>query len=68
MGPSPLCYILSFMAIGLVVLEKMVFEGFFAIYGHGDHHGHVTLTQGQEMTLTSYTHITPFTHLVDCIY
>ena len=28
--------------IGLLVLEKKIFKGFFTIYGHGGHLGHVT--------------------------
>ena len=32
----------SFVEIGPVVLEKKIFEGFFTIYGHGGHLGHVT--------------------------
>ena len=30
------------MEIGPPVLEKKIFEGFFYIYGHGGHLGHVT--------------------------
>ena len=30
------------MEIGLPVLEKKIFEGFFIIYGHGGHFCHVT--------------------------
>ena len=41
MGWSPRCYIPSFVKIGLPVLEK-ISEGFFTIYGHGGHLGHVT--------------------------
>ena len=32
----------SFIEIGPPVLEKKIFEGFFTIYGHGGHLGHVT--------------------------
>ena len=32
----------SFVEIGTLVLEKEIFEGFFTIYGHGGHLGHVT--------------------------
>ena len=42
MGWSPQCYIPSFVKIGKPVLEKKIFEGFFTIYGHGGHLGHVT--------------------------
>ena len=42
MGWSPRCYIPSFVEIGLLVPEKKIFEGFFTIYGHGGHLGHVT--------------------------
>ena len=42
MGWSPRCYIPSFVKIGLPVLEKKIFEGFFTIYGCGGHLGHVT--------------------------
>ena len=35
-------YIPNFMEIGPLVLEKISSEGFFTIYGHGDHFGHVT--------------------------
>ena len=41
LGRSPWCYIPSFVLIGPPVPEKM-FEGFFTIYGHGGHLGHVT--------------------------
>ena len=41
-GWSPECYIPSFVEIGLPVPEKKIFEGFFTIYGHGGHLGHVT--------------------------
>ena len=41
MGWSPRCYIPSFVEIGPPVPEK-IFEGFFPIYGHGGHLGHVT--------------------------
>ena len=37
MGWSPGCYIPSFVEIGLLVPEKMIF-----VYGHGGHFGHVT--------------------------
>ena len=40
MGWSPGCYILSFVEIGPPVPEK-IFKGFFTIYGHGGHIGHV---------------------------
>ena len=40
---SPLCYISSFVEIGLPVLEKKILKGFYhIIYGHGGHLGHVT--------------------------
>ena len=42
MGRSPRCYISSFVKFGPPVLEKKIFEGFFTIYGHGGHLGHVT--------------------------
>ena len=32
----------SFVEISLLVPEKKIFEGFFTIYGHGGHLGHVT--------------------------
>ena len=38
---SPRFYIPSFVEIGLPVPEK-IFKGFFTIYGHGGHLGHVT--------------------------
>ena len=42
MGRSPLCYIPSFVEIGLSIPEKN-FEGFLPyIYGCGGHLGHVT--------------------------
>ena len=31
----------SFIEIGPPVPEKKIFEGFFSIYGHGGHLGHV---------------------------
>ena len=31
-----------FIEIGSPVPEKKIFEGFFTIYGHDDHVGHVT--------------------------
>ena len=40
MGPSPRCYIPSFVEICPLVPEK-TFEGFFTIYGRGRHVGHV---------------------------
>ena len=40
----PRCYIPSFVEIGPAVPEKKIFEGFFSIYGHGGHLGHVTWT------------------------
>ena len=42
MGWRSRCYIPSFMKISQPVLEKKIFEGFFTIYGHGGHLGHVT--------------------------
>ena len=43
----------SFVEIGPPVLEEKIFEGFFTIYGHGGHLGHVTCI--------SYIHIgSPF--------
>ena len=42
MGWSPQCYIPSFVEIGLPVPAKKIFKGFFIIYGHGGHLGHVT--------------------------
>ena len=36
------CYMPSFVKIGPAVLENKIFEGFFTIYGHGGHLGHVT--------------------------
>ena len=42
MGWSPGCYIPSFVEIGLPVPEKKIFEGFFTMYDHGGHLGHVT--------------------------
>ena len=36
----------SFVKIGLLVLEKKIFEGFFTIYGRGGHFGHVTQMPG----------------------
>ena len=41
-GRSPQCYIPSFVEISQPVPEKKIFEGFFTIYGHGGHLGHVT--------------------------
>ena len=41
-GWSPRRYIPNFVKIGLPVLEKKIFEGFFTIYGRGGHLGHVT--------------------------
>ena len=38
---SPRGYIPSFVEIGLPVLEKKIFEGFFTIYGRGGHFGNV---------------------------
>ena len=35
---------LSFKIVGVVVLEKKIFKGFFTIFGHGGHLGHVTWT------------------------
>ena len=35
-------YIPRFVEISPPVPEKKVFEGFFTIYGHGGHFGHVT--------------------------
>ena len=34
----------SFKIIGLLVMEKKIFLKVFAIYSHGSHLGHVTLT------------------------
>ena len=34
----------SLKIIGLLVLEKKIFKGFFSIYRHGGHLGHVTWT------------------------
>ena len=42
MGWSPRHYIPCFVEISLPVPEKKIFEGFFTIYGHGGHLGHVT--------------------------
>ena len=42
MGWSSRCYIPSFVKIVQLVREKKIFEGFFTIYGHGGHLGHVT--------------------------
>ena len=42
MGRSPQCYIPSSVEIGPSVPEKKNFEGFFTLYGHGGHLGHVT--------------------------
>ena len=42
MGWSSQSYIQSFVKIGLPVLEKKIFEGFFTIYERGGHLGHVT--------------------------
>ena len=42
MGWSPGCFIPSFVEIGLPVPEKKIFKGFFNIYEHGGHFGHVT--------------------------
>ena len=42
MGRTPQCYILSFVEIDPAGPEKKIFEGFFTIYGHGGHLGHVT--------------------------
>ena len=41
MGRSPRCYIPSFVQIGPLVLEKKIFVGFFTLYGHGGHLGHL---------------------------
>ena len=42
MGWSLRCYIPSFVKIGLPLLKKKIFEGFFTIYGRGAHLGYVT--------------------------
>ena len=42
MGWSPQCYIPRFVEIGPPVPDKKIFEGFFTIYGHDSHLGHVT--------------------------
>ena len=44
MGPSPRCYIPSFVEIGQLVPEK--FLRVFAIDGRGGHLGHVTKIPG----------------------
>ena len=47
----------SFVEIDPPVLKKKIFEGFFTIYGHGGHLGHVTWI--------SYIHIgSPFLLMV----
>ena len=42
MGWSPRYYIPSFMEIGPPVPKKIFLKGFYHIYGHGGHLGHVT--------------------------
>ena len=37
------------MEIGLPVPEKKIFEGFFTIYGHGGHLGHVTSIMSSDL-------------------
>ena len=44
----------SLVKISLPVLEKMSFEGFFTIYGHGGHLGHVT-----RIMLTNFHFLVP---------
>ena len=46
MESGPRCNMPSFVEIGPPVTEKMVFEGFFIIYGRGDHLCHVTQMPG----------------------
>ena len=41
-GKSPKCYIPSFIKIGPLIPEKDIFKGFYQIYGHGGHLGHLT--------------------------
>ena len=38
-----------FVKIGPPVLEKKIFEGFFTIYGHGGHLGHVTSIMSSDL-------------------
>ena len=47
-GWSPGCYIPSFVEIGLPVPEKKILKGFYHIYGHGGHLGHVTCTMSSD--------------------
>ena len=54
MGWSPRRYIPSFVEIGLPVLEKKISKGFFTIYGHGGHLGHVT-----RIMLTNFNFLVP---------
>ena len=42
MGWSPRYYILNFVKMVPLVLEKEIFLAFFSRYGHGSHFGHVT--------------------------
>ena len=42
MGKSFRCYIPCFVEIHLPVPVKNIYEGFFTIYGHDGHLGHVT--------------------------
>ena len=41
LGPSPRCYMPSFVEIGPMVPENKILMG-FTIYRHGSHLGHVT--------------------------
>ena len=50
MGPHAQNYIPRFTVIGLLLLEKKIFEGFLSIYGHGGHLGHVTQIPGYKLS------------------
>ena len=39
----------SFVEISLPVPEKLIFKGFFTIYGHGGHLGHVTSIMSSDL-------------------
>ena len=39
------------MEIGLPVLGKKIFEGFFTIYGRGGHLGHVTISMSSDFNV-----------------
>ena len=43
-GKSPQCNKQSLIEISPPIPEKLIFKGFYNIYGHGGHLGHVTWT------------------------